>query len=150
MRKETKVMSLVIVVVLSLCLVVAASPIAATAAPQSKIETAVEKDVTVKQANYNLTLTCDPSSVNVNQEFTASGSLYADGSGVSGAGINVQYKWSENGTWTLLTTTNTDDNGNYAVSLTPHVAGQLYVETVYHASSGNPTVSNEVEVTVSS
>jgi hypothetical protein len=150
MRKETKVMSLVIVLVLSLCLSVAASPIAATAAPQSKVGTGVEKDATVRQANYNLTLTCDPSSVNVNQTFKASGSLYADGSGVSGASINVQYKWSDNGTWTLLTTTNTNDSGNYGVSLTPHVAGQLYLEAVYHDSNGNPTVSNEVEVTVSS
>ena len=149
MRKETKVMSVVIVVVLSLCFV-AASPIAATAAPHNNIETGVEKDATVKQANYNLTLTCDPSSVNVNQTFTASGSLYADGSGVSGAGISVQYKWSENGPWALLINTNTDDSGFYAVSITPNVAGQLYVEAVYHDSSGNPTVSNVAEVTVSS
>jgi hypothetical protein len=148
MRKETKVMSLVIVLVLPLSLVVAASPIAATAAPQSR--TGVEKDATVKQANYNLTLTCDPSSVNVNQTFTASGYLYADGSGVSGAGISVQYKWSENGPWAPLITTNTDDSGFYAVSITPNVAGQLYVEAVYHDSSGNPTVSNVAEVTVSS
>jgi hypothetical protein len=150
MRKETKVTSLVIVGALALCLVVAASLIAATAAPHNNIEAGVEKDATVRQANYNLTLTCDPSSVNVNQTFTASGSLYADGSGVSGASINVQYKWSDNGTWAPLITTNTDDSGFYAVSITPHVAGQLYIEAVYHDRSGNPTVSNEVEVTVSS
>lgn len=82
-------MNLAIIAVVALCLGVAASPIAATAAPHGKIETGVESATTVKQAVYNLTLTCDPPSVNVSQQFTASGYLSADDSGVSGAAINV-------------------------------------------------------------
>jgi hypothetical protein len=151
MRKKTKVASLVIVGALALCLVVAASPIAATAAHHNNIETGVERDATVKQTAYNLTLVCS-GPFNVNVPFSVHGFLFNSSKGggkVPGADIYALSQQPD-GTWAEIGSLGyTNSGGYYGGSITAHVAGPHYFATVYYDSSGNATVSNVVEVTVS-
>jgi len=142
MKKEMKMMSLVIVAVAALCLlnVAAASPTAATAAPHSK-GTGVKSGATVG-ATYTLTLQSSTTYGSVDAPFGLSGYLRADGSGVSGASVGVMCE-EAGGSWSKIGSFHTNSDGYYEGDVTMHLKGTYYYETFY----GN-TYSDAVAVRV--
>ena len=120
---KTRMMSLSILALLTICLlnVAAASP---ATAPHSKIVTNV-KTVTPTR----LMFTC-PTTVQVNQSYAVSGSLTIGGNGVGGA-----YIWPQcvlNGQWyTFCHPYTTDFNGNFSDTWTSSVAGVQHFRVIY-------------------
>jgi len=144
MKMKTRMISLSILALLTLCLlnVAAASP---ATTPHSKIVTDV-KTVTPTR----LMFTC-PTTAQVNQSYAVSGSLTAGGKGVGSA-----YIWPQcvlNGQWyTFGHPYTTDFNGNFADTWTSSVVGVQHFRVIFfgdYAGQYAASVSKVVTVTVS-
>jgi hypothetical protein len=96
----------------------------------------------------SLTVTA-PLAVVVNQNFTVSGTLSAGMADIAHATITLQ-RSTNNATWTNVTTTVTNANGNYQFSKNESAVGTYFYRTTYAGNDtyGNAT-SNAVNVTVS-
>ena len=131
MNMKTRMISLSILALLTLCLlnVAAASPTNPTAAPHSKTVPGV------KAQYYTITFTA-PIQVETYQHFDVSGRLTADGMGVSGAHIDIQ-RLTPSGWITFGNGYTTDSYGNYYgwASLYPPT-GETYVRVVYDGVVG--------------
>jgi hypothetical protein len=144
MKMKTRMISLSIVAILTLCLlnVVAASTSNPTTAPHSKIVT----DVKAQQPT-TLTFTA-PAQANVKEWFNVSGSLTAGGKGVSGAIIKWQQLWQ--GKWNTFGNFTTDSNGNFTGQIESPAAGDVQFRVTYDGDSQYaPAVSNVVTITFS-
>jgi len=126
MNMKTRMISLSILAIVTLCLlnVAAASPTTPTAASHSKIVAGV------KATQYTITFTA-PTQVEVYQHFDVRGSLTADGTGVSGAHIDIQ-RLTPSGWNTFGDGFTTDSNGDYYgwASLYPPT-GETYIRVSY-------------------
>ncbi|MGB8310968.1 MAG: hypothetical protein WCE81_03770 [Halobacteriota archaeon] len=131
MKKETRMISLSILAILTLCLlnVATASTINPATAPRSKIVT----DVKAKQTHYELTFNA-PQVVYYARTFNVSGTLTADGTGVSGAHIDSQEQNPKlGGWWTFGNGYTTDSNGNYYGWMELGDRGEHFIRANYDA-----------------
>jgi len=144
MKMKTRMISLSILAILTLCLlnVAAASTSNPTTAAHSKIVT----DATARQPT-TLTFTA-PAQARVNTWFDVSGSFTAGGKGVSGAIINIQQLWQ--GAWGTFSNFTTDSNGNFAGQIESPTTGDVHNRVTYDGNSQYaPSVSNEIVTTIS-
>ncbi|HXY87132.1 MAG TPA: hypothetical protein VEG44_01690 [Candidatus Acidoferrales bacterium] len=144
MKMKTRMISLSILALLTICVLNVAAASSATA-PHSKIVTDA-KTVTPTR----LMFAC-PTTAQVNQSYAVSGSLTIGGKGVGGA-----YIWPQcvlNGQWyTFGHPYTTDFNGNFADTWTSSVAGVQHFRVIYfgdYAGQYAASVSHVVTVTVS-
>lgn len=147
MKTETRMISLTVLALLTLCLlnVAAASTSNPATAPHSKIATDVKT-----RTPTTLTFTC-PTTAQVNQSYAVSGSFTVGSKGVGGA-----YIWPQcvlNGQWyTFGHPYTTDFNGNFADTWTSSVAGVQHFRVMYfgdYAGQYAASVSKVVTVIVS-
>jgi len=139
MKKETRMISLSVLSILTLCL------LNVTAASPSNHATATNVKATIPTT---LTFNC-PTQAKVNKSIDYSLSLTSGGTGVSGAIIHTQYL-EANGQWTTLGTHTTDSNGNFAGIFIMYATGVYTYRVTYDGDSQYASsVSNEVVVTAS-
>jgi len=144
MKMKTRMISLSILALLTICLltVAAASPSNPAAAPHSKIVTGIKT-----QQQTTLTLTA-PTRAKLGESFSYGVSLTAGGTGVGGAIIHIQELLQ--GHWLTLTSHTSDSKGNYVGQLISNRIADYRVRATYDGDNQYaPGVSNEVVITIS-
>ena len=100
--------------------------------------------LTVSSLSTTLNAAVSTVTAYVNQNFTINGTLNTTSGGIAGQIITLQQNVS--GTWTNVSTTSTDANGNYSFSLSESTVGTYQYRTTY---AGNDTYTNATSNTVS-
>jgi hypothetical protein len=114
MKMKTRIISLSILAILTVCLLNVAAASATAAAPHRTIITAVKTHVNVKQA-AGIIIYTDTPTINSGDTITFYGMLYdTNGNGIGGQSGTLSYLSSGMSTWQTATTFTTQSNGNWS------------------------------------
>ncbi|NIR87306.1 PEGA domain-containing protein [Candidatus Bathyarchaeota archaeon] len=94
------------------------------------------------QVIINITISADPVTITVGESTTLSVSISPP---LEGLNITIQYKLSDEETWTNLTTVITDENGRRSHDWTPETAGTYEVKAIWLGDENVSTAESDVQ-----